>query len=247
MAGTITLPSARRLVGAWNLQFERAAFVDAPRRGARRTRLRIRRGRSADRRGEPGDPRAIPALNFHAAELDLGRAAVRRRAGDLVKLDDGIRLEAADRRRAPLSRRARRASGAARTRATGHIEGTLTSTDVQDTLKQLGYAAVIEAKSGRMDFDLNWAGAPTADALSQAARATCSCRSTRVRSSDSSPAPAGCWGSPALPRCPPVGAGFQRSDRQGLAFDTVHGDFDLRDGSAYTDNVLVKGRRRKSG
>ena len=26
------------------------------------------------------------------------------------------------------------------------------------TLKQLGYAAVIEAKTGRVDFDLNWAG-----------------------------------------------------------------------------------------
>ena len=34
---------------------------------------------------------------------------------------------------------------------------------------------------------------------------------------------------------------------KGLAFDTVRGDFDLRDGSAYTDNVLVKGPAAEIG
>ena len=50
----------------------------------------------------------------------------------------------------------------------GHIAGTLSSSDAQDTLKQLGYVPVIEAKTGRMDFDLNWVGAPTGENLSEA-------------------------------------------------------------------------------
>ena len=34
---------------------------------------------------------------------------------------------------------------------------------------------------------------------------------------------------------------------KGLAFDSVHGDFDLRDGNAYTENVLVKGPAAEIG
>jgi uncharacterized protein YhdP len=34
---------------------------------------------------------------------------------------------------------------------------------------------------------------------------------------------------------------------KGFAFDTAHGDFDLHDGSAYTDNVLVKGPAAEIG
>ena len=34
---------------------------------------------------------------------------------------------------------------------------------------------------------------------------------------------------------------------KGFAFDTVHGDFDLHDGSAYTDNVLIKGPAAEIG
>ena len=52
------------------------------------------------------------------------------------------------------------------------IEGTMTSTDVGDTLKQLGFAAVIEAKTGHLDFDMSWVGAPTADSL-ESANGTC--------------------------------------------------------------------------
>ena len=34
---------------------------------------------------------------------------------------------------------------------------------------------------------------------------------------------------------------------KGFAFDTIRGDFDLHDGSAYTDNVLVKGPAAEIG
>jgi uncharacterized protein YhdP len=49
----------------------------------------------------------------------------------------------------------------------------------------------------------------------------------------------------ALPRR--LALGFQRFDRQGLRVRHVRGDFDLRDGSAYTDNVLVKGPAAEIG
>ena len=42
----------------------------------------------------------------------------------------------------------------------GHIRGAITSSDVGETLKQLGFARVMEAKDGKLDFDLNWQGPP---------------------------------------------------------------------------------------
>jgi len=43
----------------------------------------------------------------------------------------------------------------------------------------------------------------------------------------------------ALPRR--LALDFSDITDKGLAFDNVHGDFDLRDGNAYTENVLLKG------
>ena len=49
----------------------------------------------------------------------------------------------------------------------------------------------------------------------------------------------------ALPRR--LALDFSDLTDKGLAFDTVRGDFDLRDGNAYTDNVLVKGPAAEIG
>ncbi len=43
----------------------------------------------------------------------------------------------------------------------------------------------------------------------------------------------------ALPRR--LALDFSDLTDKGLAFDSVRGDFDLRDGNAYTDNVLRQG------
>jgi uncharacterized protein YhdP len=49
----------------------------------------------------------------------------------------------------------------------------------------------------------------------------------------------------ALPRR--LALDFSDLTDKGLAFDSVHGDFDLRDGNAYTENVLLKGPAAEIG
>jgi uncharacterized protein YhdP len=49
----------------------------------------------------------------------------------------------------------------------------------------------------------------------------------------------------ALPRR--LALDFSDLTDKGFAFDTARGDFDLRDGNAYTDNVLVKGPAAEIG
>jgi uncharacterized protein YhdP len=118
---------------------------------------------------------------------------------------------------------------------------------VADTLKQLGYAAVIDAKTGHMDFDLNWVGAPTAAALSEA-RGHVQLALDKGQIVGLKPGAGrvlGLASIAALPRR--LALDFSDLTDKGLAFDTVRADFDLRDGSAYTENLLVKGPAAEIG
>jgi uncharacterized protein YhdP len=114
-------------------------------------------------------------------------------------------------------------------------------------LKQLGYDAVIEAKSGRTDFDLHWLGAPTADSLSRViGRIQLSLdKGQIVGLNPGAGRVLGLASVAALPRR--LALDFSDMTDKGLAFDTVRGDFDLRDGNAYTDDVLVKGPAAEIG
>jgi uncharacterized protein (TIGR02099 family) len=247
VVGTITLPAAANSPESWDLQFEHLRFavpsLDVPGPGAGGAGGE---GHAPGGLGTLADPHGIPAINFHAADLTAGE----RHFGDvhatLLKLDDGISLEHVTVTNPSFSISARgqwRGKGA----GAGRIVGTLISSDVQNTLQQLGYAEVIQAKTGRMDFDLNWDGAPTADALSDAAgHVQLSLDKGQIAGlKPGAGRVLGLASIAALPRR--LALDFSDLTDKGLAFDTVRGDFDLRDGNAYTENVLVKGPAAEIG
>jgi uncharacterized protein (TIGR02099 family) len=249
--GTIALPLAANSPEPWDLKFERLRFaapdLDGPAAAGAP-------GGGGAEGGEPvhggpkglGDPHSIPAIDFHAAELTLGERQFGDVRATLLKLDDGVSLQqlAATGTSFNIS-----AQGEWRGKdaGLGRIVGTLTSTDVQNTLRQLGYAEIIQAKSGRMDFDLNWQGAPTTDALSEAAGHVQLAldKGQIVGLKPGAGRVLGIASIAALPRR--LALDFSDLTDKGLAFDTVRADFDLRDGSAYTDNVLVKGPAAEIG
>jgi uncharacterized protein YhdP len=114
-------------------------------------------------------------------------------------------------------------------------------------MKQLGFAAVLEAKSGDLEFDLNWPGAPTDDPLSQAAGhvKVSLGKGQIVGLKPGAGRVLGLASFSELPRR--LALDFSDVTDKGFAFDTVRGDFDLRDGSAYTDDVVVKGPAAEIG
>jgi len=237
VAGTIALPSPRDSSEPWNLQFERLHFDVAsdPER---------QEGAGAAALG--GNPRAIPAINFHAADLSWGERQYGDVQATLVKLDDGVSLKQLTVTGANFNVTAT-GEWRGKDSGLGRVEGALTSSDVQATLKQLGYVPVIESKAGRMDFDLNWVGAPTGDALSQAAgHVQLSLdKGQIVGLNPGAGRVLGLTSVAALRRR--LALDFSDLTDKGLAFDTVRGDFDLREGSAYTDNLLVKGPAAEIG
>ena len=243
VAGTITLPSGGDSAEPWNLQFDRLHF-DV-----------VHETEKADSDGgnqAAGDsnslvnPRGIPSLNFHAADLNWGGRAFGDVRATLTKLDDGVSLTQLVTSSASFNVSAK---GEWRGRDAGlaRIEGDLDSSDVQATLKQLGYADVLDAKAGRLDFDLSWVGAPTGAALAEATgRIQLSLDKGQVVGlKPGAGRVLGIASLAALPRR--LALDFSDLTDKGLAFDTVRGDFDLRGGSLYTDNVLLKGPAAEIG
>jgi uncharacterized protein (TIGR02099 family) len=234
VAGFITLPGPQNPSAPWDLQFERLKFTEGP--DAPPTGVPL----------APLDPQSIPAIEFHAAELTWDD----RRFGDvratLEKLADGIGLTQLTATNATWSANAsgewRGAGGGA-----SRIEGTISSTDVGKTLKELGFAPVLEAKSGHAEFAMAWPGAPSGDALA-AATGHVQVALDKGQIIGLKPGAGRVLGLASVAELPRrLALDFTDITDKGFAFDTAHGDFDLRGGSAYTDDVLVKGPAAEIG
>src|ERR1019366_6600468 len=150
--GSISLPSAAESTAPWQLEFQRLKFVDGPRAADSGD---ARQPGGALLAGAAATPRGIPAIKFHAADVIWGERQFGDVQATLGKLDDGISLDALLVNGGNFTVNAK-GEWRGKDAGVGRIEGTLTSTDVGATLKQLGYDAVIEAKTGKMDFDMSW-------------------------------------------------------------------------------------------
>jgi uncharacterized protein YhdP len=179
-------------------------------------------------------------MRFSADAFNVAKAHLGSVQATIAKHDDGITL---DQLSVTSPSFAIQAKGEWRGKDAGvaRLAGTWTSTDLEATLAQLGAPDVISAKTGRVDFDLNWLGAPSADSLSES---TGHVQITLDKGQLLSVKPGagrvlGLASIAALPRR--IAGDFSDLTDKGLAFDTARGDFTLRNGSATTDNVLIKG------
>jgi uncharacterized protein (TIGR02099 family) len=255
--GTISLPGGAESTEPWKLEFKRLKFIDGPgdappaAAGSSANPDGAAAGQGGPppvRAGAPADvnPRHIPAINFHAAETIWDERQFGDVQATLVKLDDGIGLKQLTVSGEGFTVNAQ-GDWRGKDAGAGRIDGTLASTDVGGTMKQLGYAAVIEAKTGKMDFKLRWLGAPTADALKDA-RGHIDVAIDKGQITALKPGAGrvvGLASVAALPRR--LALDFSDLTDKGFAFDTARGDFELRDGSAFTDDVLIKGPAAEIG
>ena len=129
----------------------------------------------------------------------------------------------------------------------GHLAGSLQSNDVGTTLTQLGYADILTARSGRLDFDLNWSGVPGAEALRDSV-GHLKIDMERGQVLGIKPGAGRLLGLASVAELPRrLALDFSDLTDKGLAFDSARGDFDLRGGDAFTDNVLLKGPAAEIG
>jgi uncharacterized protein YhdP len=251
--GEITIPSAAGSTEPWNLLFDRLHVEVAGNEDPNAA------GAGPDSGAGPGagasaaanipadaDPRTVPSVNFHATELIWGERQFGDVTATLAKQDFGVALKSLS-AVGPSFTVSAQGEWRAKDAGVSRIKGTLASTDVQSTLKDLGYADVIQAKSGKMEFDLTWDGAPTSAAFAQViGRVQLSLEKGQVTGiKPGAGRVLGLVSIAALPRR--LALDFSDLTDKGMAFDTVHGDFDLRNGNAYTENVLLKGPAAEIG
>ena len=237
--GAITIPATDGSTEPWSLQFDRLHFDVADAQDSA--------GSGSGENVPPdADPRGMPAIYFHAKELIWGERQFGDVTATLAKEEAGVALKSLS-VTAPTFSVSAQGEWRAKDAGLSNIKGTLTSTDVQGTLKDLGYADVIQAKSGKMEFDLTWVGAPTTAALVQTVgHVQLSMEKGQVTGlKPGAGRVMGLASIAALPRR--LALDFSDLTDKGLAFDSVHGDFDLRDGNAYTENVLLKGPAAEIG
>jgi uncharacterized protein (TIGR02099 family) len=117
------------------------------------------------------------------------------------------------------------------------------STNLAAAAQSLGYRQSIEAEKAHAKADLHWAGPPSGDDLLSRLEGTVRIDLGRGRLRNVEPGAAGrvlgLMSVVELPRR--LALDFRDVTEEGLAFDSVSGDFRLTGGNAYTENLLLKG------
>jgi uncharacterized protein YhdP len=127
------------------------------------------------------------------------------------------------------------------------LTASVQSKDVAATLRALNYTPFIEAKVGAIKADLSWGGGYDGNILEHASGAISVDAETGqiVNLQPGAGRVLGLFSVGALPRR--LALDFSDLTEKGLAFDNVHGDFELRDGNAFTNNLLLRGPAAEIG
>ncbi|MGR8920884.1 MAG: YhdP family phospholipid transporter, partial [Gammaproteobacteria bacterium] len=207
---------------------------------------RLRLARPADENGngggEPPDPRRVPALTLNARsfvfdDIDLGTARIA-----TSRLDDGLGLDEMT-----------FSAGAFRSRASGRwlidegIQQCAFSISANDgslggLLSRFGYE-VVNIEGGRTEVEINahWPGTPADFELADI-DGDFELHVADGRFLDIDPGGGRLFGLLSLQSLPRrLSLDFDDLFRKGFAFDNIDGVFELEDGNAYTNSLLMDG------
>jgi uncharacterized protein (TIGR02099 family) len=190
--------------------------------------------------GQP-DPRELPALEFDIDDFRWQQRHFGRLVGSVVKDPRGLRLSELKATAPDTTITAQgdwlQLDTGPRTRLT--ID--LASTDMRATSSALDLPGSIEAKHAKALAKLSWPGGPMGDIV-QHMDGSVSIALDRGQLRNVKPGAGRMLGLASLAELPRrLSLDFHDVTDAGLAFDTITGDFDIRDGNAYTQNLLLKG------
>ena len=187
------------------------------------------------------DPRKLPAITAHADEFVWQSRRFGRLDAVLTRDPRGLTIAALDTAAPAFTVNVRGSwymeAGAPRTR----IEGALDSTDFGEAASWLGYRDAVDASKARLGANLSWSGGPSGDAVKDM-QGTLRLVLEQGQLRDIEPGAGRMLGLLSVAQLPRrLALDFSDVTEQGLAFDSIKGDFELRAGSAYTQNLLLKG------
>jgi uncharacterized protein YhdP len=235
-------PAARgRLLVPWDLPGSRPLTLDMD---------RLVVGEHLDVTGpaeDVTDPTQLPALAIRVRSLEIQKRRFGSLEADLSRAPDGLKLDRALVKGASFQATAHGSWVVANGAQQSIVSVALESTDVLDTLTAWGFEPALTAKSGHASGELRWPGSIDTDmfgrmtgsvkiAVDQGQVMTVDPGAGRVL---------GLMSLTALPRR--LTLDFSDLTGKGFAFDTIKGDFELKDGNAYTNNLVLKGPAAEIG
>jgi uncharacterized protein (TIGR02099 family) len=193
------------------------------------------------------DPRRIPNLQVHVGELRVGTRTLGTFDLQATRVPQGIRFENVSIHGASAHAEGQGAWLVTPEGQRSSLKAIVTSDDVAATLRALNYGDMIEAKHGELQGDLTWSGGFGSNMLDRAA-GSISVHAENGQLVAVQPGAGrvlGLFSVAALPRR--LALDFKDLTDKGLAFDSVRGDFELRDGNAFTSNLLLRGPAAEIG
>jgi uncharacterized protein YhdP len=193
------------------------------------------------------DPATLPALLIEVKALEMDKRRFGALSAKLAHTPQGLKLERGLLRGSSFS-----------LSATGEWSGTgaeercsvtvsAESHDLADTLAAMAFVPTIAGKLGKADGELRWKGgvdAPIGERLE--GKLSVAVDAGQILAVQPGAGRVlGLLSLAALPRR--LSLDFSDLTDKGFAFDTIRGDFEFRDGSAYTDDLVVKGPAAEIG
>ncbi|MEX2124309.1 MAG: YhdP family protein [Woeseia sp.] len=190
------------------------------------------------------DPRALPQITVTAEDFSLGDRHLGRLQADFVQTEAGLRADAVVTSNDTFEIRGRAGWIVDESDSTGqrsYVAARLTSSNVEETLRDLDYDVGIESESLDAQFDLSWSGGPREDFL-DSLDGTVGVRFGTGQLDEVEPGAGRVFGLMsivALPRR--LSLDFRDVFDKGFGFDEITGTFRLDDGEAYTCDLSLKG------
>ncbi len=196
---------------------------------------------SDESRNTDSDPRDLPAMEITAEDFTLGDRRLGALKASIVRVPEGITLQHFESLAPSFTTR-----GAGEWLYVGGqhqsaLRLALESTDVRQSAQYLGYAGSVTGNKGEAVFDIFWPGTPTGEFLSILS-GTASINIENGQMTDLEPGAGRIFGLlsvTALPRR--LSLDFRDVFEKGFGFDRISGEFQINQGNAFTENLVLKG------
>ena len=209
------------------------------------TALKIAGDPTAD--SDPGDPRRIPPIVLEVADFRYDQMQLGNLKAEVRPTERGVRMDQLV-TQAPSFEIT--GEGDWFLTDTGHqsvINVRLQSTDLDSTLKALDFESTVDADETEIELSLNWPDAP-GPRFRERLNGEVRVRVGAGRLVSVQPGAGRVFGLlsvTALPRR--LSLDFRDVFDSGFGFDYIRGDFSLRDGNAYTSNLVLEGPAAQVG
>ena len=206
-----------------------------------RLRLEAPAERGAAAAREETDPRDLPGIVLRAQDFAWQGRRFGRLEADLARDPRGLRLANLVTESGDFKLRANGNWFAEAQGSRTHLTLEFESEDLAAASRALGYRDAVEAERARLNAGVSWSGGPDADVLARM-DGTLHLDLGRGQLRSVKPGAGRILGLTSIIELPRrLSLDFRDVTDEGLAFDSVTGDFELRAGSAYTQNLLLEG------